>query len=158
MTGANAFRAWMLLSRINPNDITVKIVRAAFCYDIDDTAGRTAELGHVRVGRDLIFLYRFLRNGRARGVDRVVGKVGSVDLNQRRTAALAADIQTRCRRRPDRAAVVAADGRDRQGKTGRTAFIDRQVLDASLVDRRRNRCFCRLDQLDRLAGDVDDQS
>ena len=120
MTGAKALRAWIVLVADKPEDISVKFVGSAFRHDVDDSAGRTAKLGQVRVGRDLIFLNGFLRDGRTCGVDRIVSKVGSVDLNEGRSSALAADIQSRGRSGADRAAVVAADGRDRQGKAGRT--------------------------------------
>ena len=90
-------------------NVAVKIVRAAFRYDVDDTARSTPEFGHIRVCGDLILLNGLLRNRRAGGIDRVVRKVGAVDLNERRAATLSADVQSRSRCRADRTAVVTAD-------------------------------------------------
>src|SRR5689334_9187521 len=113
----------------------MKVVRAAFGDDVDDAAGRAAKLRGVRVCIDLIFLHGLLRDSCAGGVDRVVGEVGTVDLDQSGAAALTADVKSGGRGGADRAAVVTVDGRDRQGKPGRTALVDGQILDPLLVDR-----------------------
>ena len=95
-------------------NVSIEIICSAFGDNVYNAARGAAELGQVGVRRDLIFLNGFLRNGRASGVDRVVGKISSVYLDQCRASALAADVQARCGCGTDRRTVVAADGRDRK--------------------------------------------
>ena len=120
-------------------NISAVFVCAAFGDDVDDAARGASEFRRVGIGRHLIFLHGFLRNGRARGVDRIVGKIRTVNLHERRASALSADVQTGSRRRSDRTTVVASDGRNRQCKSGRAAFVDRQIFDSLLVNRVGNR-------------------
>jgi hypothetical protein len=62
-----------------------------------------------------------------------------------------------CRRRTDRTTVVTTDSGDRQRETGCASLVDRQVLDALLVDGRGDVCLRCLDQFDRIACDGDDR-
>src|SRR6266404_839552 len=90
--------------------ISVKIVAAALGDNVDDSACSSPKLRRVGIRRYLILLYGLLTHRRACRVDGVVRIVGSVNLHQCRTSALAADIQARRRRWSNRAAVVTSDG------------------------------------------------
>jgi hypothetical protein len=134
-------------------DVAARVVGARLGDDVDDAARSPPELRRVRVGHDLKLLHGLLRDGRARGVDGVVGVVRSVDLYERGAPALAADVDAGGRSGSDGAAVVAPDGRDREREIRRAALVDREVVNAHFLDRvgdRRARCF---DHFGRRAGD-----
>ena len=148
------------LNALVPNKakyIATQVVGSTFRYDVHDTARCAAEFRKVRIRRDLIFLYCFLRNGAPGGIDRVVGEIRAVDLHERRTSALASDVQAGCRGRSDRPPVVAADSRDRQCETSRASFVDGQVLNAGLIDSGRYLRSSRLNELDRFPGHIHDR-
>ena len=64
-------------------DVAAELVRARFCDDVDDAARCASEFRRVGVGRNLILLHGLLRDGQARGVDGVIGKIHAVNLHER---------------------------------------------------------------------------
>src|SRR4030095_5980177 len=99
------------------------------------------------------FLNCFLRNSRARCVDRIVCVVGAVNLDQVRAAALTTKVQAGGGRWPNWATIVASDSRGGQRESQIVSFIDRKILDTLQVDRGGDGRFGSFHQLCRSAGD-----
>ena len=118
--------------------------------------GRTSKLRRKRIRDDLKLLHCFLTDSRARCVHGVVSVVGAVNLDQIRATTLAAEVQTGRGRWSNRTAVVTTDCRSRQRKREIVSFVDRQVVDALLIDRGRDCGLGSLNYFRRRIGNRDD--
>ena len=116
-------------------DVAVELIRAASGHDIDDAAGGAAELGHVVADDELELLHRFLRDGGANTVHRVIPGVGAVHRDLVRAGALAAEVDAAGGGRADRRRAVALRLRGREGEIDVVAAVDGQVVDAPLIYR-----------------------
>src|SRR5262245_33391041 len=90
-------------------NVAAKVIRSALGYYVDDSARRTSKLRRERISDYLKLLDCFLADGGTRSIDRIVGVIGAVNLDQIGTTALAPKIQARGWRRSNRTSVVAAD-------------------------------------------------
>ena len=79
-------------------------------------------------------------------INRVVSRVGAIHVHEIRAGALAAHIQTGSRRCAGIGRIVTHNLRIRQREIDVVASVDRQVIDAFLIDGVRRRGACRLNK------------
>ena len=93
LDGEGVPRLKVLVSQVAEN-VAVEIVAAALGHDVDNTAGRAAELGVIVADNQLKLLHIFLRHGGADSVHRIVHGVRAVHGYFIRPRALPAEIQS----------------------------------------------------------------
>ena len=112
----------------------MELVGAGFGDDVDHPAGGLAVFRRIAIGEDLELLHGVLRNGGANAVDGIVDGVGAVNVDQVAATALTADVQAGSGSGADTGRGVARELRIRQCEVDVVAAVDRQVVDARLVD------------------------
>ena len=115
-------------------NVAVKIVGAGTGDDVDHAAGGATVFRRITIGDDLEFLHGFLRNRGAYAVDRVVGGIGAVDVDQVGARTLTAHVQTGGRSGAGVGSVIANDLRIGEGEINVVATVDRKIVDAPLSD------------------------
>ena len=112
----------------------MKFIASALGHNVDHAA-RGAPVFRVVVAQDeLKFLHAFLGNRGAYAVDGVVHGVRAVNADHGSAGARAADAQSAVGRGTDCGRNVARGLRIRKRKIDVVAAIDRQVVDAALLD------------------------
>ena len=141
-------------------------VGAALGHDVDDAAGRLAELGGIRIGEHLEFAHRFLAERRAHAAEGRIVVVEAVDRDVVRSRALAGERQARGARGSLLRRPVGRDAWRQQREPDETSSVDRKTLNLLLRDHGRDDRPLRVDdrrvsrdQHDLLAaGDVQSQA
>ena len=113
-------------------------VRAALGHDVDDPAGRLAELGRKRVGEHLELADRLLAERRAHAADGRIVVVEPVDRDVVRSRALAGERQARGARRPLLRRPVGRHTRREQREPDEISTVDRKVPNLLLRDHARD--------------------
>ena len=116
-------------------NVPMEIVRPRSGDDIDHPTRCTTVLGCITVGQDLKFLHRLLRHGGTYAVCAVVDCVRTIHIHQVGAPTLTTHVEPGCGSGANRRRVVANHLRIRQSKIDVITPIDRQVIDAALVDR-----------------------
>src|SRR5262249_49460844 len=107
----------------------------AFSDNVDNAAGGAAVFRVVVAHHHLEFLHRFLRNGGADSVDRIVHGVGAVHADHVGAGARAADVQTAVGRGSDGRGNVAGSARIGEREIFVVAAVDGQVVNLALIYR-----------------------
>ena len=128
-------------------DVAVKVIRPGAGNDVDHAARCSAIFRRVAIGDDLEFLHRLLRNRGANAVGRIVGGIGSVHVHQVGSGPLPAHVQAGGGSRANTGRVVAQHLRIGQSEVDVVASVDRQIVDAPLVDGVGGRSALRFHQL-----------
>ena len=119
---------------------TVRSIRSRAGDDVDHAAGGAAVLRGISVGDNLKFLHRFLRHRGADAVGGIIDGVETIHVDQVGAGALAAEVQSRGGRGADGGRVVTHDLRIRLREIDVVAAVDRQIVDAALVNCFGRRC------------------
>ncbi len=118
-----------------PEGVAVKFVGATLADDVDDTAAGAAVLRVVVAQNELKLLYALLREGRANGVDGVVDGIRAINTDRGSTAgARTADTQAAVRSGADGRGHVAGGLRICKREIDIAAAVDREIVDAALLD------------------------